>query len=613
MITIRILILAGGRGMRLWPYSTERIPKQFLNIGGNASPFIRAVERALLVADKKNIFISTNKLNFLHVKRQLRSIGMNLNQVIVKESDYETGISIFSAIRMLKKEFGTNNNDVLAVFPSDHFIDPLENFKEAFQKAVSVTASNRIVVLGKKPTYPQENFGYITVDKENQDGTYTVRQFVEKPPREIAEKLIDDGSCFWNLGMFIFPVGLMMQEFCDFFGVADEKEIFPEMLTGAAKLSFDKMIIEKTKCLTVIEAKFNWLDIGSWEAFYEMLEKDARENANPREQILVDTKGSLVIESNKPVVAIGLDDVFIINHPNVTLAISRKHVNNLKKAMPILEKKYPRLVKGNPLVSICTAIHSGRQFITEAVESVLSQQYSLIEHVIVDSGNIEDIAILRKNIELAREKLNCNDEKVVDVIHHPNISDKQHEAVNMALEEATGDIIGILNPSDIFEDSTVIRSIVDVMEKEDADVCWADLVYVKQNDTTKITRFWQSTPYRKSLFQKGWMPPHPAFFVRRRVYEKYGYLRTDLPEASTYEFMLRVLERGSIRSCYIPKVVVKIRESDRTLLGLIGTVIKSNIESYRAWKINNLQVPVGLLFMKPLSKLTQLLIKFKVK
>lgn len=612
MVTIRVLILAGGRGMRLWPYSTERIPKQFLNINGGVSPFIRAVERALLVTDRKNIFISTNKVNFLHVKRQLRPLEINLNQVVVKENDYETGVSIFSAIRMLKMEFGANDNDVIAVFPSDHFIDPLENFKEAFQKAVSVAVNNRIVMLGKKPTYPQESFGYIVAGKKNQDETYTVKQFVEKPSREVAEKLISDSLCFWNLGMFIFPIGLMMREFCDFFSVKNEEEISLNMLISADKLSLDKMIIEKTECLTVVEAKFDWLDIGSWEAFYEMLKKDESENVNPKEQILVETKGSLVIGGNKPVVAIGLDDVFIIDHPNVTLAISRKHVNNLKKAMTILEKKYPELVKGNPMVSICTVIHSGSQFITEAVESVLIQQYPFIEHVIVDSSSIDDVAILRKNIDLAREKLDYNGEKAIDVIHRPDLIDKQHEGINVALNEATGDIIGILNPSDIFEDNAVIRSIVDTMEKENADVCWADLVYVKQDDTTRITRFWQSVPYRKGLFQKGWMPPHPTFFVRRWVYEKYGYFRTDLPEASAYEFMLRVLERGSVRSCYIPKVIVKIREGDQ-ILGKIRVVIKGNIESYRAWKINNLKVPVGLLFMKPLSKFTQLFIKFKVK
>lgn len=609
----RVLILAGGRGMRLWPYSNQRLPKQFLSINRGPSSFIQAVERALCIASEKDVFISTNKENFLHVKRQLRTTGLGNDQILVKEDNYETGLSIFSALKQLKERFGAHDEDILVVLPSDHFINPLEKFAGTMQDAVTASKQYGVVVLGKKPTAPEESFGYIVLDKKNEDGkTYQVKQFIEKPPRSTAENLIQEASCFWNLGIFTFPVGVMMTEFSAHFGVDDYREIKDEMLAQASGLSFDRMIIENTRTITALEAGFRWLDIGSWKAFHEILEKDAFGNANLGNQILVDSKNSLVTgRDDKPIVAVGLDGVFIIDHRDALLVVSESHVDALKKAMPFLAEKYPRLVEGSPFVSLCTPLSVQRKFVSATVDSVLRQDYPLIEHLVVAPGASEEIEDLEQEIENMRQKY-PKDEKTVDIVRGPAGASNLYDTLNFAVRESTGDIIGILNDGDILEDDTVVRAIVDAMEKENADVFWADLRYVAESDVNRTTRFWQSTPYRKGLFNRGWMPPHPTFFVRRWVYEKYGLFRTDLHIAGGYEFMLRVLEKEGVRGCYLPKIVVRMREVDRGALSRIVNSFKGNVESYRAWELNGLVAQPWFVFVKPLSKVRQLFSKSRI-
>lgn len=609
---LKVLILAGGRGSRLWPYSSRRIPKQFLSIAGEPSSFMQAVERALALTDKEHIFISSNKENFLHIKRQLRRSGIDSSNVLVKEDNFETGLSIFSALHQLKEKFSTHDQDVLLVMPSDHFIKPIEALRGDIEGAYAVARQGHIVTLGKLPTSPQEGFGYIVVNSASEKGkSHVVQQFIEKPPREVAEKLIAEKSCYWNLGLYMFPVGLMMEKFLKHFNVSHFNQLKNEAVSQALAISFDKMIIEKAKEIMMVEASFDWVDIGSWKAFYEIAKKDNDGNANPENQILVNSKNSLVIGEAKPIVTVGLKNVFIINHQDVLLAIAEDSVDAIKKAMPILEERYPRLVQGSPLVSICTTVAQNRKYIRTAIESVVAQRYPFIEHVIIDSGAQAEAEHLKKESQAMLSSANKKDGKTVDVLHYPNGFAGMYEAMNAAVQEATGDIIVILNNEDMLEDAEAIQSIVEKMEKENADVCWADLLYVREDDVNRITRFWQSSSYRKGLFQKGWMPPHPTFFVRRSAYERYGNFRTDLQVAGGYEFMLRVLEKEGLRGCYLPKIVVKMRDKKRKKSNRLAVFVRGNIESYKSWKLNGLKVSLQFIFRKPLSKIRQLLNKNK--
>jgi len=137
------------------------------------------------------------------------------------------------------------------------------------------------------------------------------------------------------------------------------------------------------------------------------------------------------------------------------------------------------------------------------------------------------------------------------------------------------------------------------------------LVYVDAKNTDKVIRYWKSSEYKEGKFKKGWMPPHPTFFVKKWVYQKYGLFNLDFPISADYELMLRLLEKHKIKSCYIPQILVKMRIGGQSNKS-IKNIIKGNIECYRAWKINGLKANPLIFFFKPLSKVTQYFKRSKI-
>jgi hypothetical protein len=140
------------------------------------------------------------------------------------------------------------------------------------------------------------------------------------------------------------------------------------------------------------------------------------------------------------------------------------------------------------------------------------------------------------------------------------------------------------------------------MSENNVDSCYGDLVYIDRNNTDKVIRYWKSGQFRRERFEKGWMPPHPTFFVKRSIYGKYGYLNLEFPLAADYEIMLRFLYKYNISTTYIPRVLVKMRMGGTSKPGMytLGAIKKN----YQAWKVNGLKYPITLL-LKPFSKIMQ--------
>jgi len=615
----RVLIMAGGSGTRLWPYSTKRTPKQFLKLIGGRSSFELALERAILVTGPEQVFVSTNSVNELHVWRQMRATGIPRANILVKEGDYDTGGAVFSALRRLKKDFGAKDDDVVTIFPADHVINPLAEFEKTLIFAWATAAKhNCLVTLGKRPDEPVSSYGYMLVhsepDEKNRAINRTilrVERFIEKPPREKAQELIATGRAFWNVGIFSFPIGAMLSEFCRYFGVDEWQAVTDDQLQENAGVSFDKMVVERVAELRVLEAGFNWLDIGSWKALQETLTRDDQRNTSEGEHILVNTADSMVIGGGRPVVLVGLEDVFVVNHDDALLVISGKKIDDLKAAMPILAERYPRLVQGRPVVTVCTPVPeagkpatSSGKHLRDTVASALCQSYPFVEEVVVTSVG----AATRVREQIA--DLSRAGEKELAVVEAPGEQVREYELLNVGLREGTGEILAILKEGDLFEDEEVVQTVVEMMEREKADVCWADLRYVKESDMSVTTRFWQGSAYEAGMFAKGWMPPHPTFFVRRSVYERFGYLREDMPLAGGYEFMLRVLEKEGVRSCYLSRIAVKMRGRKRlSALGRLLEMTRGNIQAYRAWRLNGLKISPLFILRKPFSKIKQIISK----
>jgi glycosyltransferase involved in cell wall biosynthesis len=245
-------------------------------------------------------------------------------------------------------------------------------------------------------------------------------------------------------------------------------------------------------------------------------------------------------------------------------------------------------------VSIITITFNSSQTIEDTIQSVLSQDYHDVEYIIVDGaskdGTLEIIERYRSSIST--------------IISEP---DKGiYDAMNKGVSLATGDVIGILNSDDFYADAAVISDIVRSMQQFKSDACYADLVYVDRNDTTRVIRSWKSGEYRHGHFLRGWMPPHPTFFVKRSLYLKHGVYSLALRSAADYELMLRFIHKHGVSLSYLPRVITKMRTGGQSNVSFKNRW-RANREDRLAWKMNGLQPGLLTLLRKPLSKLLQYL------
>ncbi len=246
-------------------------------------------------------------------------------------------------------------------------------------------------------------------------------------------------------------------------------------------------------------------------------------------------------------------------------------------------------------ISIITACRNSEAVIGHCIESVLSQDYPS-EHIIVDGCSSDNtLAIVRRYSS-----------RIARVISEPDQG--MYDAMNKGIAAATGDLLGILNSDDYYAHEGVLSRVAGALESSGADSCYGDLVYVDPRDTSKVVRRWKSRPYERKLFLRGWMPPHPTFFVRRAVYEKLGSFRLDLGTAADYELMLRFLMKHGISTCHIPEVLVVMRTGGAAGRSLF-TRLRANRADKRAWKVNGLKPRPWTIVVKPLSKMGQFLFR----
>jgi len=235
-----------------------------------------------------------------------------------------------------------------------------------------------------------------------------------------------------------------------------------------------------------------------------------------------------------------------------------------------------------------TVCYNSIATIRDTLESVAAQSYKNIEHIIVDGGSTDGtMAVIREWNKHAVSLISEPDKGIFD-------------AMNKGIMLATGDIIGILNSDDVYYDSHVLENVSAVMNDASIDACYADLIYVDKKNPEKIIRYWQSGVFKKGLFKKGWVPPHPTFFARRGVYEKYGLFNLSYSLAADFEMMARLLERYQIKTVYIPKIFVKMRVGGASNKSMIN-IIKQNIEIYKVCKKNIFPLSVSAFFFSKLA------------
>jgi glycosyltransferase involved in cell wall biosynthesis len=244
-------------------------------------------------------------------------------------------------------------------------------------------------------------------------------------------------------------------------------------------------------------------------------------------------------------------------------------------------------------ISIVTPAFNSAQTIADTIRSVKSQHYTDIEYIIVDGGSNDGT---HEIVEAHAD--------VVDIF----ISEKDngiYHAMNKGIRAASGDVIAILNSDDFYVNPYVIdRVMACFIKNKRLQSVYGDLQYVDKDDTTQIVRHWESGAYKRKRFLAGWMPPHPAFFVRRSAYENYGQFNERLRNSADYELMLRFLYKNGISTYYVPEVLVRMRTGGASNAGLKSRW-RANREDRLAWQINGLRPRFYTIPLKPLRKLGQ--------
>lgn len=244
-------------------------------------------------------------------------------------------------------------------------------------------------------------------------------------------------------------------------------------------------------------------------------------------------------------------------------------------------------------ISIITVVFNAEKTIEGAIMSIANQTYQNIEHIIIDGGSTDDTL----------KHINSHKDKIAYLVSEPD--EGLYHAMNKGITAATGDVIGILNADDVYEDNTVLQQVMNAHKDTKIEACYADLVYVKEKDITQIVRYWRSKKYSPGLSFTGWMPAHPTLFLKKHVYEKAGLFNTDLKYQSDLEFCARIFEVYKIKSIYIPTLWVRMRLGGVTNNSWI-TMYKGNKESYIALKKLGLnRNPISFFLHKFSSRIKQ--------
>ena len=352
---LHAVIMAGGVGTRFWPQSRRQLPKQFLRMTGNESLIQQAANRCQPAIPESRTWIVTGAIHAVETARQLPRVPAN--QILVEPCGRNTAPCIgLAAIQLL----AIDPEAVMLVMPADHVIQPTVQFQQAVDQAVSLIAEEpqSMVLFGVEPDYPATGFGYIQRGERVATKScpmYRVKSFHEKPNLLNASRFMATSEYYWNCGIFVWRAQTILDALKEFAPDIFERLVrlrqgidsdqweelleaeFPQM----PSISIDYAVLEKASGrVTVLEAPFEWDDVGSWHALPRLFSTDRDGNTIDGLCCHVDTEGCIVRTDDKHLVAtIGLKDLIIVHTPTATLVADKRDEGSLKKLIAELEKR----------------------------------------------------------------------------------------------------------------------------------------------------------------------------------------------------------------------------------------------------------------------------------
>jgi len=406
------VILSGGSGSRLWPLSRQSSPKQFLALHTQNTLFQETLMRLNNIGLDAPIIVCNDAHRFT-VANNIDDISYKAQDIILEPMGRNTAPAIAVAALVALKN---GDDPVIAVLPADHTIEDEGVFGEALKLANNMAEKGYLVTFGITPTEAHTGYGYIEVGEALESKANKVSSFVEKPNEKKAKALLEGGQHLWNSGMFCFKASVYLEEL---------KKFQPEMVVEAKNsltnaqddfeftqlnrddfekcndISIDYAVMEKTDKACVIAINTQWNDIGSWDAVWEVSEKDSDNNICTGDVINRDSKDSFIYSPDKLLVTLGVEDMIVVNTPDAVLVADKSRTQDVKNVVDILKKNKRKEVQYHnrvdrpwgyyDLLHEGTAAEVRRLVIKPDAQIVLQKHQKRSEHWVVVKGQAEVI------------------------------------------------------------------------------------------------------------------------------------------------------------------------------------------------------------------------------
>jgi mannose-1-phosphate guanylyltransferase/mannose-6-phosphate isomerase len=398
--------MCGGAGTRLWPASREGRPKQFLPLFGAHSTFQDTLHR---ISDPRlfgrPIIVTNTQYRFL-VAEQLAEIGVEAD-ILLEPVRRDSGPAIAAGAAFAAKR---DDDPIVVALAADHVISDPAAFAKVCRLAADAAGADRIVTFGVRPTRPATEYGYISAGASIGSQIFAVGKFVEKPDAANAKRYVEQGY-LWNSGNFMFRAGLLLGEYKKF--ESDSLDAIMqsveragtdlgfvtldvESFARAGAKSIDYAVMERTERAAVMPVSYNWSDVGSWQAVWELSDRDTLDNFGHGSVVFVDSRGSYVM-SDKPLVALfGVDNLVVVTTEDAVLVAKREDGNGLRRLVQQLKKVAPAVTEEHLKVhrpwGSYQAIDSGPRFqvkrivVKQGGRLSLQMHHHRAEHWIVVRG-----------------------------------------------------------------------------------------------------------------------------------------------------------------------------------------------------------------------------------
>ena len=399
------LILAGGSGSRLWPMSREMYPKQLLKICSDSTLFQSTFKRLVNNVDDKRIFSITNVKHCSNIKMQLSELQEKFcrkteYKVITEPVGKNTAPAIALATQYIKNLSEKNKDSIILVVPSDHMISDEIEFSNTVEKGIKLAKEGYIVTFGVVPQKVDTGFGYIKTGKNAKIQGFVktalkVTEFKEKPDFKTAKEYVDSGKYYWNSGIFMFKVSTFLSELkkhspeiLNILKTATltdkEPTIEYEIFKNMPDISIDYAVMEKSNKIALLPLDCGWNDLGSWQAIYDVSQKDKNGNYITGNVIDFDSKNSMIYSNSKLITTIGLNDTVVIETEDAILVCDKNRTQDVKKVYEKLKDKNDPTHQIHKTVyrpwGYYTVMQQGKGFLTKCIVVNPEAKLSLQKH-----------------------------------------------------------------------------------------------------------------------------------------------------------------------------------------------------------------------------------------